>query len=104
MVHRATGGPTRQAGKAWPFMLVLVLAAAGYAWWNFAPDTLPDPLRKLLPASARANPVLYRWRDDKGRWTVTDGPPSDRPYEVIKYDPKTNVVPTVVPPASAEAH
>jgi len=85
-------------------MLVLVLAAAGYAWWYFAPDTLPDPLRKLLPVSARANPVLYRWRDDKGRWTVTDGPPADRPYEVIRYDPKTNVVPTVVPPASAEAH
>ena len=104
MTLRHRTGPGQQAGNAWLFLLVVVAAVAGYAWWYLAPDSLPDPVRKLLPVSARANPVLYRWRDAKGRWTVTDGPPADRPYEVIKYDPKTNVVPTVVPPASAEAH
>ena len=85
-------------------LLVVLLAAGGFAWWYLAPDTLPDPVRKLLPASARANPVLYRWRDDKGRWTVTDAPPADRPYDVILYDPRTNVVPSVVPPPPAETH
>jgi hypothetical protein len=89
---------TEQSGRAWPVLLLLVALAAAYAWWYFAPDTLPDVIRKQLPASARANPVLYKWRDAKGHWNVTDTPPSDRPYETLRYDPKANVVPSVVPP------
>ncbi len=91
--------PAAQTGRVWPFMLVLIAALAVAAWWYLAPDTLPDELRKLLPVSARSNPVLYRWRDDKGRTHVTDAAPTDRPYETLKYDPRTNVVPSVVPPA-----
>ena len=89
---------TTQSGRAWPFLLALVAAAAGYAWWYLAPDTLPEVVRKELPVSARANPVLYRWRDAKGQTHVTDVPPTDRPYETLHYDPRTNVVPSVVPP------
>jgi hypothetical protein len=87
-----------QYGRVWPFMLVVLVLAGGAAWWYLAPDTLPDPVRRLLPASQRANPPLYRWRDAKGRWHATGVPPADRPYETLKYDPKTNVVPSVVPP------
>jgi hypothetical protein len=54
--------------------------------------------------SARANPLLYRWRDDHGRPHVTDTPPTDRPYETLKYDPKTNVVPSIVPPPPSDKH
>lgn len=90
--------PMRESGRVWPLLLVLVALAAGYAWWYFAPDTLPEFARKELPMSARANPVLYRWRDAKGQPHVTDVPPTDRPYETLHYDPRTNVVPTVVPP------
>ena len=91
-------GWTVSAGRIWPVMLVIVLLSAGAAWWYFAPDTLPDVVRRQLPVSARANPVLYRWRDDKGQPHVTNTPPTDRPYETLKYDPKTNVVPSVVAP------
>jgi len=28
----------------------------------------------------------------------TSTPPTDRPYETLRYDPKMNVVPSVVPP------
>lgn len=87
-----------QAGRIWPALLVLILAGAGWAWWYVAPDTLPDAVRRQLPQSARANPVLYKWKDEKGRWHVTDTPPADRPYEKLHYDPRTNVVPSVVPP------
>lgn len=87
-----------QAGRVWPFMLVIVALAAGYGWWYFAPDTMPDVVRKQLPLSARSNPLLYRWRDDRGKPHVTDTPPTDRPYETLHYDPRTNVVPSVVPP------
>jgi hypothetical protein len=79
-------------------MLVLLLAGGAFAWWHFAPDTLPDAVRRSLPVSARANPVLYKWKDAQGQVHVTDAPPSDRPYEKLHYDPRTNVVPSVVPP------
>ena len=79
-------------------LLVLIALAAGYAWWYLAPDTLPDVVRRQLPQSDRANPVLYKWKDAKGRWNVTGVPPENRPYETLKYDPRTNVVPSVVPP------
>jgi hypothetical protein len=79
------------------FLLILVVAAAG-AWWYLAPDTLPTFVKQQLPVSAKSNPTLYRWKDAKGGVHVTDVAPSDRPYETLHYDPKTNVVPTVVPP------
>jgi hypothetical protein len=85
-------------------MLPVLLGATGFAWWYLAPDTLPDSVRRVLPASARANPVLYRWRDAKGRVQVSDVPPADRPYETLHYDPRTNVVPSVVPPPANVQH
>jgi hypothetical protein len=96
--------PSAQSGRAWPLFLVFVLAAAGYAWWYLAPDTLPDVVRAQLPRSPRANPVLFKWKDDKGRWQVTDAPPADRPYEKVRYDPRTNVVPNVIPPPPQGTH
>jgi len=93
-----------QDSRAWPFVLVLLALLSVAALWYLAPDTLPDDLRKLLPASARSNPALYRWRDDKGRPHVTDTPPTDRPYQTIKFDPRTNVVPSVVPPPPPDRH
>jgi hypothetical protein len=79
-------------------MTLLVIVAGVGAWWYFAPDTLPAVVKQQLPVSAKSNPTLYRWRDDKGGLHVTDVPPTDRPFETLHYDPKTNVVPTVVPP------
>lgn len=82
-------------------LIVLIAIAASAAWWYFAPDSLPAPLKALVPASPKANPVLYKWRDAKGRLHVTDTPPTDRPYETLKYNRDTNVVPSVVPPPGA---
>jgi hypothetical protein len=90
--------PAAQSGRVWPLMLIVLLLLGGAAWWYFAPDTMPEVLRQQLPVSARSNPVLYRWRDAKGQQHVTDTPPADRPYETLHYDPRTNVVPSVVPP------
>jgi Domain of unknown function (DUF4124) len=80
------------------FWFIMILAATALVgWWYFAPNSLPDIVKSVAPESPKANPLLYKWRDDKGRWNVTDVPPKDRPYETLKYDPKTNVVPTVMP-------
>jgi len=76
--------------------LVAIIAAG--LWWYFAPDSIPRPLKAMLPASPKAAPALYKWRDAKGGLHVTDIPPTDRPYETVRYDPNINVVPTVVPP------
>ena len=76
---------------------LVALGAAAWAWWRYAPDTLPGFARELAPRSPLANPPLYKWKDARGQWQVTDRPPSDRPYEEVVVDPATNVVPTVVP-------
>ena len=76
-------------------LLVLALAAAAWAWWRFAPETLPAFARHAAPAAPGANPPLYKWRDAQGRWQVTDRPPADRPYETVVVDPATNVVPAL---------
>jgi len=83
-----------------PIFWLLVIAAL--AIWYFAPRYLPDSVRERLPTpemSPGHNPVLYKWKDDQGRWNVTDDPPDDRPFEEVRIDPDTNVLPPGVPPA-----
>lgn len=90
----------REAGRAWLWLL-LILALAAVGWWYFLPQTLPPQLRTAVPPSPNiesAPPALYKWRDAKGQLHVTDVPPTDRPYETVRYDPKTNVVPAYEKP------
>jgi len=73
-----------------------LLALAAAAWWYYAPQSLPTPLRHAAPVSPNARsttPTLYKWRDAQGRLNVTDAPPKDRPYEAVQYNPDTNAVP-----------
>ena len=82
-------------GRAIGWLLAL-LAVGAAAWWYFAPQTLPTAVRHVAPVSPNAqsaSPPLYKWRDASGRLNVTDVPPKDRPYETVRYDPNTNVVP-----------
>jgi hypothetical protein len=90
-----------QRGRSWLASLTLlallaVLGAAG--WWYFAPQTLPSAVRERLPAAAAHNPVLYKWKDDQGRWNITDRPPDGRAFEEVQVDPDVNVLPAGVPP------
>lgn len=73
--------------------IIVVLIAALFAWWYFAPQSMPAWLSHALPSSPHS-PLLYKWRDANGRVHVTDVPPADRPYETVRYDPNTNVVPS----------
>ncbi|UXI69247.1 DUF4124 domain-containing protein [Tahibacter amnicola] len=82
-------------GRPWAWLLLAAIGAAA-AWWYFFPATLPTAIRHTLPASPTvqtAPPPLYKWRDANGRLNVTDQPPPDRPYETVRYNPDTNVVP-----------
>jgi hypothetical protein len=78
-------------------LALILLAAAAWVWWRYFPDTLPAVVGETVVRSPVANPPLYKWRDSKGQWQVTDKPPSDRPYETVIVDPNQNVVPSVVP-------
>jgi hypothetical protein len=78
-------------------LALAMVGAAGWAWWRYAPDTLPEALRTAAPRSPVANPPLYKWKDAAGQWHISDTPPADRPFEEVHVDPRTNVVPTVVP-------
>ena len=85
----------QQSGRAWPLFLAIVLGLAA-AWWYFAPDTLPTALRQAAPPSPgleKNPPALYKWRNAAGQLHVTDVPPANRPYETVRYNPATNVVP-----------
>jgi hypothetical protein len=74
-----------------------VLALGGWLWWRYWPDSLPPLVSERLARSPVANPPLYKWRDARGQWQITDRPPPDRPYEEVRVDPRQNVVPSVVP-------
>ena len=89
----------RGSATTW-LWFALARAAAAAAWWYFAPQSLPSPLKAIAPVSPKSAPTLYKWRDAKGGLHVTDVPPSDRPYETVRYDPNVNVVPNVLPPGT----
>ncbi len=79
-------------------LLALILLAAGaWIWWRYFPDSLPAVVGDRVVRSPVANPPLYKWRDAKGQWQITDQPPADRPYETVVVDPNQNVVPSVIP-------
>ena len=42
--------PQWQRGRIWPVFALGLLLAAAYAWWYFAPDTLPDAVRSRYDA------------------------------------------------------
>lgn len=81
--------------------LLIAALAAAWAWWRYSPATLPGFAQRSLPTSPSArpaNPPLYKWRDARGQWHVSDVPPTDRAYETVVVDPHTNEVPSLLKP------
>lgn len=82
-------------------VLTLAVLAGAAAWlWYYAPEHLPREWRRDNPRSRDYAPVVYRWRDADGVTQLTDTPPPDRPYETLRIDPDTNIVPTTLPGTS----
>ncbi len=92
-------GCQRGFGFGRALLLLALIAAALWAWWTYAPESVPKVVREQLPVAAPAPaPMLYKWKDAQGRWNVTDQPPAGRPYEAVRVDQDTNVLPAGVPP------
>ncbi|MBB5208666.1 DUF4124 domain-containing protein [Chiayiivirga flava] len=76
--------------------LALAGGAAAYVWYR-APEWLPHDWRRDNPRSRDYAPAVYRWRDADGVLQLTDTPPTDRPYDTVRVDPDTNIVPDTLP-------
>lgn len=65
----------------------------------------PDPAGPASRSEADPNPLLYKWKDDKGVWNYTDRPPRNTEFEIIRDTPNVTPVGTVVPevPSSGQA-
>lgn len=80
------------------FLLALALLAGAAAWvWYEKPEWLPREARRENPNAVDYAPPVYRWKDDAGRTQITDTPPKGRPYEEVRIDPATNIVPDTLP-------
>ncbi len=62
-------------------------------------SVLPQNIAKKLDdlssgvISKKTKP-LYKWKNKKGKWIVSDTPPDDETkYETLQYNPDTNVMP-----------
>lgn len=77
-------------------VLAVAGGAAAYVWF-YQPESLPREWRRENPRSREYTPAVYRWRDAAGVLQLTDTPPKDRPYETVRVDPNTNIVPDTLP-------
>lgn len=86
---------------AWAVAAGLALGAV-LGWWSLQRERsaadpavgsgTEAPAEAPADAETRPGPPLYRWRDEAGTLHITDQPPADRPYEVVKLRDDQNVV------------
>ena len=62
------------------------------------PESVNQQLEAISPDNAlNKTPALYKWKDKKGQWIVSDIPPKDgSPYETLRYNRNTNVIPSKI--------
>ncbi|HUT41568.1 MAG TPA: hypothetical protein VM011_09520 [Gammaproteobacteria bacterium] len=83
--------------------LLVILAVGAGLWFYTNPDAAKD-LKDLLPhaISTPGTDRLYKWRNDRGEWQMTDTlPPAGTPFETLDYREDVNVLP--VPPQLGNA-
>lgn len=78
--------------------IICVASAAAWVWFQ-RPDLLPESVQQQNVNSPKYAPAVYRWKDAQGRTQIGDVPPIDHPYETVRIDPNTNVVPDTLPTA-----
>ena len=78
------------------FLLIICLIGAGYYLYQH-PELL-SRARELPQQTGliQNSTEVYKWQDANGNWQITDEPPADGiPYEKLKYDHDTNVMPSI---------
>jgi hypothetical protein len=99
-MHRARCGagtvPLSSNTKNFLVALTILLIAGGVYLYN-TPEYrvwLERKSDQMLP-DAVTHHKMYRWRDAKGQWQLSDKPPADgTKYEIVEYHKDTNVIPS----------
>lgn len=82
----------------WRVVLVLVILAVAvgayfYMFERASLERVLDGTPLELPASTTE---VYKWRDDRGRWHITDEPPAAGiAFEKMRYRSNDNILPVV---------
>ncbi len=88
-------------------LIAIGLGALVALWPSFQQAEPPRPSAGAAANRSEAGqePLLYKWKDDKGVWNYTDRPPRNTAFEVIRDTPNVTPVGTVVPevPSSGRA-
>ena len=76
--------------------LFILIGSGYYAYQRGLLDNYLTPTvkQKLEQIDPRMTTTLYKWRDKKGQWQVSDTPPPPgTEYETLNYNKNTNVIP-----------
>jgi len=75
-------------------------------WWVLGHpgyETEAQHQARVKAVFEKAEPKLYRWRDDNGVLQLTNKPPKGRKYEQVEMREEVNVIPMSPPPAKKPA-
>lgn len=77
------------------FILAAVLTAV--VWYVYHDPRLSrevkEEVKQFIPSQEKTTTV-YKWRDKKGNWQITDHPPPPGiSFETLEYQSNTNVMP-----------
>ena len=80
------------------FLFILAAVLTAVVWYVYHDHQLSRKVKKevkqLLPSQEKTTTV-YKWRDERGNWQITDHPPpAGISFETFKYQSNTNVVPS----------
>jgi hypothetical protein len=82
--------------RKWPkWLIILALSiGAGWALHHYNPELVERWLSKSPVKVGSSKTTVYKWRDARGEWHITDKPP-EAPirYKTLEYDSDTNVMP-----------
>lgn len=78
------------------FIALLIIVAILAVWLYFDRGARQQWLADTPLAPEATITTVYKWRDDDGRWQLTDQPPAAGVgYERLQYHSDTNVMPLV---------
>jgi hypothetical protein len=80
------------------FLIILAAILTAVVWYIYTDPLLNQKVKKevkqLIPPQNNTTTV-YKWRDQKGNWQITDQPPpAGIKYEILEYQSNTNVMPS----------
>ena len=82
------------------YLIILAAILTAVIWYIYHDPELSYKVKKevkqLIPQQEKTTTV-YKWRDAKGNWQITDHPPpTGIHFETLEYQSNTNVMPAEV--------